>query len=234
VKAAREHGIDDAMAMVEDEVAANISRQQDEQEMAMILPSIRSEIERELAFDGSEEALGTNESVLYKLFLREAGVAHGPLGSKKKDDEPEFGTDGEEDPSKATPDFGHEDMEPDAGAVNDDPSDPPAEFFDGEDEEPADAGAEEDDSPFASQSAPMPKVGPGIRISGDKGTLEALQEALQEAESLIENNDDLADWCAMAWKTLASGIRRGEAVVNLPKFEAVPEDMDPDAGEDEE
>lgn len=176
-------------------------------------------------------------NLLYEMFgLREAGVAHGPLGSKKKDDEPEFGqdADSEDEPEEFGADDALGEPDPDPNA---DYYDPTAGAEEAPDEPVEDEPAEEPAEPeakFASQSAPMPKIGPGIRVSGDKATLEALQEALQEAESLIEGNDDLADWCAMAWKTLASSMRRGEGVVNLPKYEAVPEDMDPDAGEDDE
>lgn len=161
-------------------------------------------------------------SLLKEMFgLREAGIQNGPTGpgAKKRrgfaqpapeTDDPEWDEDAETDAA-----FGDTEV--------------PSDTFD---EPAAEEQPYEKPAPFASKSAPMPKTGPGIRISGDPGTLAALQEALQEAGALIEGNDDLADWCDGAWKALAQGIRRGEGSVSLPKFESVPEDLEPD--EDEE
>lgn len=65
----------------------------------------------------------------------------------------------------------------------------------------------------------------GITLSGDKETLGALQEALQEAEHSAES--DVANWAGRAWKAVAAGIR-GNGSFSLPRFEATPDDMMPD------
>lgn len=67
----------------------------------------------------------------------------------------------------------------------------------------------------------------GITLSGDKETLGALMEALQEAESANGVDSDVANWCGRAWKAVAAGIR-GNGSFNLPRFEKTPDDMMPD------
>lgn len=67
----------------------------------------------------------------------------------------------------------------------------------------------------------------GITLSGDKETLGALMDALQEAESAHGVDSDVANWCGRAWKAVAAGIR-GNGSFNLPRFESTPDDMMPD------
>lgn len=62
----------------------------------------------------------------------------------------------------------------------------------------------------------------GLRVTGDKDTLGALMECLQEAASAIRDNEDLADWAEQAYKTVATGMRKGDTVT-LPPFKETPD-----------
>lgn len=62
----------------------------------------------------------------------------------------------------------------------------------------------------------------GLRVTGDKATLGALQEALQEAGAALNDNPDLAEWCEKAWKAVAQGARDGGSVT-LPAFTETPD-----------
>lgn len=78
----------------------------------------------------------------------------------------------------------------------------------------------------------------GLRVTGDKATMGALQDALQEAASLLRDNEDLADWCEKSFKAIAAGIRKGDTVT-LPAFQETPDvasfnDDDAGIGPDEE
>lgn len=68
--------------------------------------------------------------------------------------------------------------------------------------------------------------GGGITLSGDKETLGAMMECLQEAEHAAADPDHKV-WAGKAWKAIAAGIR-GDGNVTLPKFESAPEDLMPD------
>lgn len=61
----------------------------------------------------------------------------------------------------------------------------------------------------------------GLRVSGDKETLGALMDALNEAENSISDNEDLADWCGKAWKIISRGLNSGS--VTLPPFQRTPD-----------
>lgn len=72
----------------------------------------------------------------------------------------------------------------------------------------------------------------GITLSGDKETLGALMECLQEAEHAQGVDPDVASWAGRAWKAVAAGIR-GNGSFNLPRFESTPDDLMPDDEGDE-
>lgn len=72
----------------------------------------------------------------------------------------------------------------------------------------------------------------GITLSGDRETLDALMQCLQEAEHAADDQD-VANWAGNAWKAVAAGIR-GNGSFNLPKFEGAPEDLMPDEEPGEE
>lgn len=82
---------------------------------------------------------------------------------------------------------------------------------------------------FKKEAAAVPG---GLQLTGDKETLGALQECLQEAEHSA-GDPDLASWAGKAWKAVAAGIR-GNGSVTLPKFEQAPEDLMPDEEPGEE
>ena len=99
----------------------------------------------------------------------------------------------------------------------------------------AQAQADVDSAKSVRKEEPGAPTPPGLRISGDKETLGALMDALQEAEHASE--PDLSSWCHSAVQALAQGIRRGGGSVSLPRFEQVPAELEPEediegAGED--
>jgi hypothetical protein len=61
----------------------------------------------------------------------------------------------------------------------------------------------------------------GITMDGDKETLSALMECLQEAEGASGLDSGVAKWAGGAWKAIAAGIR-GNGSVTLPKFQEKP------------
>lgn len=88
--------------------------------------------------------------------------------------------------------------------------------------EPIDGG---DTQP--NQGAPPKAAGgstSGLRVSGDKATLGALQDALQEASAAIQGNEDLSQWCEQAYKAVAMGMRRDSGgTVTLPAYQETPD-----------
>lgn len=89
--------------------------------------------------------------------------------------------------------------------------------------EPIDGG---DTQPNQAPPAPKSAGGStqGLRVSGDKATLGALQDALQEASSSIQDNEDLSQWCEQAYKAVAMGMRRDSGgSVTLPAYQETPD-----------
>ncbi len=91
-----------------------------------------------------------------------------------------------------------------------------------------------DNAPGASSqhTGPMSSPDPGtrgLRITGDRATLGALQDALLEAEHNADS--DVAHWCGLAWRALAHGIQSGRDTVTLPEFMEVPAELEPDEDE---
>lgn len=64
----------------------------------------------------------------------------------------------------------------------------------------------------------------GITLNGDRETLDALMQCLQEAEHSVDDKA-VSQWAGRAWKAVAAGIR-GDGSVTLPKFETAPEPVD--------
>lgn len=71
---------------------------------------------------------------------------------------------------------------------------------------------------FSSEPQNEAATGSGLRISGDKATMGALQDALHSVE--VADNPDLTEWCEQAWKALAKGVQSGTAT--LPAFAETP------------
>ena len=59
----------------------------------------------------------------------------------------------------------------------------------------------------------------GLRVTGDKATLGALQDALHQATD--SEAPDLVEWCEQAWKAVAKGLHSGN--VTLPPFSQTPD-----------
>ena len=73
--------------------------------------------------------------------------------------------------------------------------------------------------------------GNGAQITGDRETLDALMQCLQEAEHATDD-PDISTWAGKAWKAVAAGIR-GSGSVTLPKFEQADDNLMPDDGADD-
>ena len=81
-------------------------------------------------------------------------------------------------------------------------------------------------------------AGAGVRITGDKPSLGALQDALHAASATPEmrENPALAKWCDQAWKAVAKGLHSG--TVTLPSYDenppAKPDEPDLDSFDDDQ
>lgn len=180
--------------------------------------------------------------------LNEAGVPNKPTKKPKDGEElPEFGTSGdqpveddaEEDAPEHDDSLEHgypaaEEGEPDwVGNEAEPEGDPSAQA---PDEEP-----EEEPAPkFASSSQPPKRRSEeetvGLRISGDRVTLAALRDALEEYSGSGRANEDTIDWIDDCVRAIDMANRRNSDTVTLPKFEATPDldSFDDDAGDEED
>jgi hypothetical protein len=183
--------------------------------------------------------------------INEAGQMNKPTNKKPKDGEelPEFGTSGDqpvddaedspgagEDMSQDERDdiYGDSDAEPDwVGNESEPEEDQSVQGTD--DEEPAQAQTK-----FASASQPPKRKSEeetvGLRISGDRATLAALRDALEEYSGSGRAVEDVADWIDDCVRAIDMANRRNSDTVTLPKFEATPDldSFDDDAGDEED
>ncbi len=183
--------------------------------------------------------------------LNEAGVPNKPTSNKKPkdgDELPEFGTSGDQpaedaeegDASEWDEDgetdkaFVDSDAEPDWVGNEEEPEeDPSVQGHVDEPEEPA-------PTKFASASQPPKQRSEeetvGLRISGDRATLAALRDALEEYSGSGRADEDVIDWLDDCVRAIDMAHRRNSDTVTLPKFEATPDldSFDDDQGDEED